>query len=71
MHDRNLEELLTEMRGHELEVARLERTLAALGPCAPRLDRRAELFVAQMTKHRISLALLTSRLPAMTGAGGT
>jgi hypothetical protein len=65
MRDIEREEWTAAMRQHEREVVQLIQSLAHFGavaaPC--RDDRQQVIFInAQVIKHRISIALLASRL---------
>lgn len=55
--------LRAELREHEREVARLSQALArfvATGSAG--MDQREIFFAAQLTRHRVSIALIASRL---------
>jgi hypothetical protein len=62
-------ECVAELRKHEREVEELSRALADLGGAKDggrneRVRREIEFTTARMTKHRISIALIASRLAA-------
>jgi len=52
------------IRDHEREVAELSQALAHVDAAQPaqKVRRQVVYLTAQMTKHRISMALLASRL---------
>ncbi len=71
MSEADLQRCLREIREHEIRIGSLSRTLVELdreihaATGAPdRLARHADFIQAQLMRHRISVALLQSRVPA-------
>ena len=62
MDDPRRHELMSALREHERQIEKLSRTLAELEPAA------AWVTAAQLTRHRISLALLASQLDSSASA---
>lgn len=64
MGDRHRRELTDEMHDHEREVAQLSQAIAHIDVCdaSQGIHQQVVYLTAQIMKHRISMALLASRL---------
>jgi hypothetical protein len=62
MEDPQRQELMLALREHERQIERLSRRLEALEPVA------ALAATAQLTRHRINIALLASKLASSASA---
>jgi len=66
MSDNQHQEWSSQMRDHERRVAELSQVLASIqGQHVPRAHHEVIFLTAQVMKHRISMALLASRLNAV------
>ena len=64
MGDRQRKELTDALHDHEREVAQLSRAMAHIDPSSESqgVHQQVVYLTAQIMKHRISMALLASRL---------